>query len=227
MTTPAPTENEELPVSQERLPEFEKLTKEQIRAAAIESDKQALKERPDQAPPNDAEFIGWSLMPRLFDVWDFDESGTIDREELLYGVNEYCKLKKAKFSDDECIALMNDVDVNHDHVLDRREFSIFLAKFSCAVNADLDDVVYFMLEILDAKRFSEIQDRKKASSNYFYLVNILSTAWTTTPKVADHVKVFDTNKEEENLVLEDFNTKRRSNQQEKKDAFNARLASIN
>lgn len=199
--------------------EYDTLSKDQIRQAAELSDSVAEPGEGDQT-----NFIGWSLMPRLFKVWDFDESGSIDREELLYGINEYCKLNNVVFTEEECMGLMDEVDDNKDGVLDKREFSFFLANFSVKIKKDLDDIVYFMLEILDAKRFNDIQERKKASMNYFYLVDMLHRTFVT-PNPGDHVKVFSTS-DSNNMVLEDFNTQRRTSRQGKREQYKKKMKSI-
>jgi hypothetical protein len=121
-------------------------------------------------------FIGWSMMPRLFEIWDFDDSGSIDREELLFGINEYCVRNSVTVPKNEIMRMMDEVDTNHDSQLDVHEFSVFLHKFVEYIECPLDDATYFLLEILDAQRSAgKLACGKKP--NFMSLPNFMKNAF--------------------------------------------------
>jgi hypothetical protein len=155
-------------------------------------------------------FIGWSMMPRLFEIWDFDESGYIDRDELLFGVNEYCVRNNVTVPNKVLIEMMDEVDTNHDHQLDIHEFSVFLHKFVDFVGCPLDDATYFLLEILDSQRSAgKLACSKK--TNFLSLVHLMKNAFKTPlRKSVSSVSTTGTTTSEgsagelEDALLEDF-----------------------
>lgn len=90
----------------------------------------------------------WIMMPRLFDIWDVDASGELDRNELLTGVEKFCDAAGLDFDSRRVVSILSEVDDNSDCVLDRREFSIFLARFAESVNVPLDDFAFAVAEQL-------------------------------------------------------------------------------
>ena len=93
----------------------------------------------------------WSLLPRLFDDWDMDKSGTIDRDELLYGIKRFCRSNEIVYSPQIGRQLMDAVDINNDQEFDQQEFVAFLTLFSQSTNVAIFDVVYFMQDLLEAR----------------------------------------------------------------------------
>jgi hypothetical protein len=90
----------------------------------------------------------WTLLPRLFDIWDTDESGELDKTELLTGVEQFCEIAGLDF-DSRCVAsTFSEVDHNNDRVLDRREFSVFISRFADSVGVPLDAFAYIAAEQL-------------------------------------------------------------------------------
>ena len=118
-------------------------------------------------------FIGWSLLPRLFEIWDFDESGFIDRKELLFGIKEYCTVKNITYNEQKLFVIMDEVDTNHDNQLDMHEFSLFLFKFVELVGSPFDDVIYYLLEILDANRSAGRLSCNTKRVHYTSLIHLL------------------------------------------------------
>ena len=90
----------------------------------------------------------WSLLPRLFADWDLDGNGTIDRDELLFGIKEFCRANKIVYSHEIGKQIMDAVDENHDCVFDQSEFTHFLNYFARSVNVSMFDVIYFMQDLL-------------------------------------------------------------------------------
>jgi len=151
-------------------------------------------------------FIGWAMLPRLFEIWDFDGSGYIDRSELLFGVNEYCTLKNITYDKEIIFATMDQVDANHDHQLDFHEFSLFLHRFVELVDTHLDDLTYFMLEILDARRSAgKLPCKPAVTNNYFSLVQKLQKAFRVSKSNAEASSLTaEISTDDRSLVLADI-----------------------
>eukprot|EP00540_Astrosyne_radiata_P022891 CAMPEP_0116842674 /NCGR_PEP_ID=MMETSP0418-20121206/11652_1 /TAXON_ID=1158023 /ORGANISM="Astrosyne radiata, Strain 13vi08-1A" /LENGTH=178 /DNA_ID=CAMNT_0004473319 /DNA_START=108 /DNA_END=644 /DNA_ORIENTATION=- len=96
-------------------------------------------------------FLSWSMLPRLFADWDLDGNGTIDRQELLYGIDTFCKIHGVDFYGQGRREILEGVDINNDGVFDQAEFTAFLTEFSKTANVSLFDVVYFMMEFLEER----------------------------------------------------------------------------
>eukprot|EP00545_Synedropsis_sp_CCMP1620_P014154 CAMPEP_0119014762 /NCGR_PEP_ID=MMETSP1176-20130426/10375_1 /TAXON_ID=265551 /ORGANISM="Synedropsis recta cf, Strain CCMP1620" /LENGTH=325 /DNA_ID=CAMNT_0006968001 /DNA_START=30 /DNA_END=1007 /DNA_ORIENTATION=- len=90
----------------------------------------------------------WTMMPRLFDIWDADASGTLDKNEVFLGVDQYCEAREIVFDSRVITQLWSQVDDNGDGVLDRHEFAVFLARYCEAVGVGLDDMAFVVLEQL-------------------------------------------------------------------------------
>uniref|UniRef100_A0A7S1DCI9 EF-hand domain-containing protein n=1 Tax=Cyclophora tenuis TaxID=216820 RepID=A0A7S1DCI9_CYCTE len=99
----------------------------------------------------------WSLLPRLFADWDLDGSGKIDRNELLYGIREFCRANKIVYSHEIGRQIMEAVDHNGDSEFDQDEFTKFLNYFSRSVNVSMFDVIYFMQDLLADREEWELQ----------------------------------------------------------------------
>lgn len=107
-------------------------------------------------PDDDDHLInGWSLLPKLFEAWDFDESGSIDRTELLLGLDRYVSTKDIDFDVKKVIHMFHEVDINHDNSLDDREFAVFIRKFTDSYDIHMDDFAEFLLKDLEEERKME------------------------------------------------------------------------
>ena len=110
----------------------------------------------------------WTMMPRLFDIWgklygfeyitfgqhshpfspDADSSGTLDKNEVFMGVEQYCEARELSFDSRVICCLWSEVDDNGDQVLDRREFAVFLARYCEWIGIALDDLAFVVFEQL-------------------------------------------------------------------------------
>jgi len=91
------------------------------------------------------------MKPVLFDDWDLDQSGTINRQELLFCLEAFCKIQNVPFPRRVCFEILEKVDVSHDDRLDPQEWTNFLAEFSRAVDVSLFGFVYFMMDFLSER----------------------------------------------------------------------------
>lgn len=79
---------------------------------------------------------------------DADASGTLDKNEVFLGVDQYCEAREVVFDSRVITQLWSQVDDNGDGVLDRHEFAVFLARYCEAVGVGLDDMAFVVLEQL-------------------------------------------------------------------------------
>jgi hypothetical protein len=60
---------------------------------------------------------------------------------------------------EESIKVMNDFDTNDDQQLDRNEFALFVARFSSVLDADMHEMVDFMIVTSAMKENSETEKK--------------------------------------------------------------------
>mmetsp|Transcript_37984 Transcript_37984/g.83283 ORF Transcript_37984/g.83283 Transcript_37984/m.83283 type:complete len:214 (-) Transcript_37984:124-765(-) len=89
---------------------------------------------------------GWDNMERLFEQWDTDGDGTIDRRELGIGMSMFRNSHKCALTPVEYLKIMDEVDDNGDGVLDPREFSAYLARFALAAGVKLEVLTSHLME---------------------------------------------------------------------------------
>eukprot|EP00545_Synedropsis_sp_CCMP1620_P011999 CAMPEP_0119009724 /NCGR_PEP_ID=MMETSP1176-20130426/4560_1 /TAXON_ID=265551 /ORGANISM="Synedropsis recta cf, Strain CCMP1620" /LENGTH=355 /DNA_ID=CAMNT_0006962293 /DNA_START=98 /DNA_END=1165 /DNA_ORIENTATION=- len=90
----------------------------------------------------------WTVMPHLFDIWDVNESGGLDKNELLAGIAQFCDVAGLDFDSRRVVSIFGEVDANGDCVLDRREFSVFISRFADSIDVPLDDFAFVVAEQL-------------------------------------------------------------------------------
>lgn len=99
----------------------------------------------------------WSQLPSLFEEWDFNKDGAIDRDELLFGVRAFCRKYKVSYSEAVGQQLMEAADSNHDGKFDIAELREFLSLFARSVHVSVFDVIYFMQDLLDDREDWEVE----------------------------------------------------------------------
>lgn len=121
---------------------------------------------------------GWSMMNGLFDTWDVDNSGSIDRHELSSGMGRLIRENglDEHITGDDVLRIMREVDLDDDEHLDRREFACFLSRLSVAADISLDGITHALMaqREVEAQRQLERFERECAS---------LERAWVDIPRV--------------------------------------------
>jgi len=88
---------------------------------------------------------GWQMMARLFEIWDKDNSGTLDQEEILSVITKFCRSNNLPHSPSDTLRIFEEVDDNNDKELDQREFAVFLNKYAGHHNIRLDEMAYLLM----------------------------------------------------------------------------------
>jgi Ca2+-binding EF-hand superfamily protein len=92
--------------------------------------------------------LSYSRTLRLFDLWDADNSGSIDYDELFAGLELYQKAmakESGKYIDVEQVtAQLMAMDVDQSGALDKEEFASALVLYSQAMETDLQSLIDFM-----------------------------------------------------------------------------------
>ena len=101
---------------------------------------------------------GWDNMERLFQQWDTDLDGTIDRRELGIGMSLFRNKHECALTPVEYLKIMDEVDDNGDGRLDPREFSAYLARFALAAGIKLEVLTSHLMECSP----SEKQGRRRS-----------------------------------------------------------------
>jgi len=84
----------------------------------------------------------------VFALLDSDGSGTLNKNEVFMGVEQYCEAREIGFDSRVISRLWRQVDENGDGVFDHHEFPVFLARYCEAVGVGLDDLAFVVLEQL-------------------------------------------------------------------------------
>jgi len=96
---------------------------------------------------------GWRDMPKLFEVWDGDKSGSLDRVEIAIGIQNFLtKSEGCEVTLIQCLQIMDEVDDDGNRELCQMEFSAFLSKFASASGIPLGTLTSFLLEEVGNKK---------------------------------------------------------------------------
>ena len=86
----------------------------------------------------------WGDVEQLFERWDVDNDGYIDRSELFTRLSSF--RKQCSLSGVEFMKIIHDVDENLDSKLDRREMSLFLSKFADRAGINLETLTQHLMK---------------------------------------------------------------------------------
>ena len=86
----------------------------------------------------------WGDVEQLFERWDADNDGYIDRFELFTRLSSF--RKQCSLSSVEFMRIMHGVDENLDSKLDRREMSLFLSKFADRAGINLETLTQHLMK---------------------------------------------------------------------------------
>lgn len=112
---------------------------------------------------------GWKMMPFIFDIFDADSDGTVDRSELLNGMERMIGAESGfSISLSDVERIMGEIDLDNDHVLDRREFGCFLSRVARDARVSVEAITSSLV------RFKE----KEAQQLY---VQSCARAWRKLP----------------------------------------------
>lgn len=125
---------------------------------------------------NEGEQDGWEAMPLLFDTWDVDNSGSIDRHELCSGMGRLIRENNLTVTNDDVIRIMEEVDLNNDRHLDRREFGCFLSRVAAAANISLDSVTDALMRQREAEAQRQLERFQRECKSK-------ERAWANIPRV--------------------------------------------
>lgn len=92
------------------------------------------------------------MLSRLFSIWDFNNDGSIDRAELLVGLEHYCKTKMIKLRQHDVERLVSEVDKDGNNELNRTEFGYFMLAFSNFVGDPIMHILFFLATFLAQSR---------------------------------------------------------------------------
>lgn len=87
---------------------------------------------------------------KLFDLWDADNSGTLDFDELFDGLRRYQAASNnghSVESVEDGVKKLMEGDVDGDQQLDREEFAVSIMKYATAVGTDLHELIDFICVI--------------------------------------------------------------------------------
>jgi len=100
--------------------------------------------------------IGLHLAPKVFEMWDDDHNGVLDRTELEKHVLQYVQESDDVAMDPLAMAAVMDrleeVDKDHNNVLDKSEFVQFLRMLGKKSDVRMDQLAYHIIEQLEKGR---------------------------------------------------------------------------
>jgi len=87
---------------------------------------------------------------KLFDLWDADNSGTLDFDELFDGLRRYQAASNNGHTKEEVekgVEMLMEGDIDGDQQLDREEFAVSIMKYADTVGTDLHELIDFICVI--------------------------------------------------------------------------------
>lgn len=141
-------------------PNANKFNKETMRALTMaERDykKARARESSSKAHERIMDALSYHRTTKLFDLWDSDNSGTIDFDELFAGLQRY-QVAAAKQSnvhiDAEQVAMkLMALDTDGDHMLDKEEFATAMVTYADAMKTELHQLIDFMCVVTALEEF--------------------------------------------------------------------------
>ena len=107
-----------------------------------------------------------------FTLLDADGSGTLNKNEVFMGVEQYCEAQGIGFDSRVISRLWRQVDENEDGVFDHREFPVFLARYCQAVGVGLDDMACVFLEQLAGTAMADISLNGESDSAWAKIISL-------------------------------------------------------
>ena len=93
--------------------------------------------------------VQYSKMHKLFDLWDQDHSGTIDFAEFAINLRKFHTPSQRNIAMqdtiDSAMEVMLAIDDDGNQIISRQEFANFLIRFAKAADADLFELIDFMI----------------------------------------------------------------------------------
>jgi len=89
--------------------------------------------------------LEFGKLHKLFDLWDTDHDGFVSFEELVVGMRRFKSKKAIEDTVQNAAIIMLQNDADGDQKLDRLEFAVSIVKYAKSVEADLHDLVDFMV----------------------------------------------------------------------------------
>uniref|UniRef100_A0A7S2MT52 EF-hand domain-containing protein n=1 Tax=Helicotheca tamesis TaxID=374047 RepID=A0A7S2MT52_9STRA len=82
---------------------------------------------------------------RLFDLLDLDNDGAIDFHELTLGLRKFSEREDMRSTIEKAMSVINTFDTEGKQKLNKQEFALFIAEFARKSEADVRELVDFML----------------------------------------------------------------------------------
>ena len=117
---------------------------------------------------------GWGDIEKLFELWDTDDDGHIDRRELFTRLSSI--RKEHNLTSVEFLKMMHDVDENDDDELDRHEFAAFLSKIAARTGIKLEEVIHHLVECSPTHR--GLKDSGESSNSTLGWNDSIASIWS-------------------------------------------------
>jgi hypothetical protein len=117
---------------------------------------------------------GRDIMRRFFNTWDEDDSGFLDVEEVLQGVQKFCDAMDLDYDSRRVSALFDQLDADGSQELDRKEFTVFLQKYAELNDISMEDLAYVMATEEMGSDEPVVQTRRRTSDPAIFFTNLFS-----------------------------------------------------
>jgi hypothetical protein len=156
-----------IPKSEDQRPEPEDPEEEEERHGGYETEDSTreVKASSDDEVDNTNQ-TGRDIMSKFFDFWDEDQSGTLDIDEVLAGVERCCDAMNLDYDSRKVSALFDELDTDGNQELDRKEFTVFLQIYAAQNDIGMEDLAFVM-----ADHLSQFENDPKVTSKQSNAVN--------------------------------------------------------
>ena len=109
--------------------------------------------------PDTVDVIQYRKMQRLFGLWDTDKDSAINITELALGMRKFQEAKDIDETVEDSISTMITFDANHDGMLDKTEFALFMEQLAISSDVAMNELLDFMV-VTSAMKENSTEERR-------------------------------------------------------------------
>lgn len=155
-------------------------------------------------PPNQR---GKDLMSKFFIKFDEDDSGLLDVDEIMAGIEKFAEAMDLDFDSRKIAALFEELDEDGNQELDREEFTVFLQKYAEYQDIGMEDLAYTMATMHDEEMSAVVSSKPKKQQSVFLRTLFSAVVFQGQQQTKKPENVTPTAVEEENKSKKNGDTR--------------------
>lgn len=127
-----------------------------------------------ELPPEPPNQRGKDLMSKFFIKFDEDDSGLLDVDEIMAGIEKFAEAMDLDFDSRKIATLFEELDEDGNQELDREEFTVFLRKYAEYQDIGMEDLAYTMATMNDEEMSAVVSSKPKKQQTSVFLRTLFS-----------------------------------------------------